>query len=390
MGTTIAVLTMEPDAVQDRALADYSQHYSKAASWLAGKLVDTQISDRVRLHRLFYTDLRSRFGLPSQSAVLCIKHVSSLCRGRTSPPGAAALTPIPFDRHLFSLKSVDRLSLATLEGRVVVPCAVAAYRTGELPVASGALLRDESRWIFLLRTTLPESMVQPNRHEGGMFMSDNLLNRITRLISGITHNALSQAEQAASLPVLEQAIRDIESAVKEVRGEIGKQEATKHNVQTRMTELQSESDELDQKISLALKESKDELAEAGAGRQIDIENQLRVLRRSLDDADEEITKLTDSLNALQAGRREAQQKLRNIKAAPASTNGQGAARSGSAKAKADAALDSAKRLGEDFSGVPAEESRVSQKDLDELDELHRQNEIRERLAKHRASLKASQ
>ena len=303
MGSSIAVLTIEPDAVQDRALADYTEYYGKAASWLAAKLVEAQISDQVRLHRLFYADLRSRYRLPSQSAVLCIKHVARACRGLTGPPAASQLTPVPFDRHLFSLKSVDRLSLATLEGRVVVPCAVAAYRTGELPVASGALLRDEGRWVFLLRTSLPESMVRPAKREGALFMSDNLLNRITRLISGITHHALSQAEQAASVPVLEQAIRDIESAIKEVRGEIGKEEATKYNVKTRMTELQKESDELDDKIAVALRESKDDLAEAGAGRQIDIDNQLRVLRRSLDDADSEITKLTDSLNALQAGRR---------------------------------------------------------------------------------------
>ncbi len=38
--------------------------------------------------------------------------------------------------------------------------------------------------------------------------------------------------------------------------------------------------------------------------------------------------------------------------------------------------------------MPAGEGPISNKDLDDLDELHRQHAIRERLAKHRASLKA--
>ena len=60
----------------------------------------------------------------------------------------------------------------------------------------------------------------------------------------------------------------------------------------------------------------------------------------------------------------------------------------SSTAKAGEAIEAAQRLGEDLTGVPADEGRISHKDLDELAELHRQNAIRERLAKHRAALKS--
>ena len=220
-------------------------------------------------------------------------------------------------------------------------------------------------------------------------MSDKLLSRIARLVAGITHNALSQAEQAAAVPVMEQAIRDIDEAVKEVRAEIGQNEATKYNATRRIGELQREHDELNDKIAVALREGKDDLAEAGVGRQLDIENQRSLLQRSLHESDQDIAALSDSLNALQASRREAQQRLREIKSATATAEAPGGAVGGrSATSKASDAIADAQRLGESLTGLPAGESRISHKDLDDLAELHRQNEIRERLAKHKAGMKA--
>ena len=60
----------------------------------------------------------------------------------------------------------------------------------------------------------------------------------------------------------------------------------------------------------------------------------------------------------------------------------------SAAAKATEAIEGAAHLGESLTGLPAGERRISHKDLDDLAELHRQHEIRERLAKHKAGMKA--
>ena len=392
--TTIAVMILEPDAVQHEALAAYAKRYAEAGSWLARKVFDSGISDQVRLHRLFYGDLRERFDLPSQTAVLCLKHVARLCRRAASPPELAWNGPVPYDRHLYGLKSVDVVSLATLGGRVVVPCTIVSYQRGEFTAGSGELRYEDDQWIFCLRTALSETAVHQTHIGREPDMSDKLLNRIARIIAGITHNAVSQAEQAAAVPVMEQAVRDIDQAVKDVRAEVGQNEATKFNAKRRVGELQREHDELDAKIALALKEGKEDLAEAGVGRQLDIENQLSLLQRTLAEAEADIAKLSESINALQASRREAQQRLRDLKRAAQEPGAPGGGPGGhvgagrSATAKAADAIDDAARLGESLTGIPAGESRISHKDLDELAELHRQHEIRERLAKHKAGLKA--
>ncbi len=386
---TIAVLIIEPDAVQHEALAAYAARYAEAGSWLARKVFESGITDQVRLHRLFYSDLRRRFDLPSQAAVLCLKHVARLCRRSAEPPQLSWDGPVPYDRHLYSLKSVDKVSLATLGGRIVAPCTLVSYQRGDFMAGSGELRYQDDQWVFSLRTALSEATLQHTKLGREPDMSDKLLSRIARLVAGITHNALSQAEQAAAVPVMEQAIRDIDEAVKEVRAEIGQNEATKYNATRRIGELQREHDELNDKIAVALRESKDDLAEAGVGRQLDIENQRSLLQRSLHESDQDIAALSDSLNALQASRREAQQRLRELKSAAATAEAPGGAMGGrSATSKASDAIADAQRLGESLTGLPAGESRISHKDLDDLAELHRQNEIRERLPKHKASMKA--
>ncbi len=388
MHSTEAVLQLHPSQEQSRQVRDYAERYATAANWLARLVFEAGVSDQVRLHRLYYSRLRERFGLPSQAAVLCLKHIARLCRKAVVVPEISEDGPVPFDRHLYSMKSVDAVSLATLDGRVVVPCTLTTYAEGEFLVGSAELCRFDGDWVFILRTALSEDLLHRHRLGKEQFMPDSLLNRITRLVSGLTHNAIEQAEQAASVPIMEQAIRDIDDAVKEVRSEIGKHEATKHNARRRMSELQQEHDTLSEKIALAVKDSKDDLAEAGVGRQLDIENQLALLERTLGEADEEITKLTDSLAALQASRREAQGRLRDLKAAaPASAEGDVAGGS-KAQSQADAAMDAAQRLGEKFTGLPSEESHISNRDLDDLAELHRQHAIQERLAKHKARLKS--
>ncbi|MEM7223114.1 MAG: PspA/IM30 family protein [Pseudomonadota bacterium] len=390
METINAIMILEPDPVQQDALAAYMARYAEAGSWLAGPVFEGHITDQVRLHRRYYNELRGRFELPAQSAVLCLKHVARLCRRAPAVPVLSPLGPVPYDRHLYGVKAVDQLSLATLAGRVVVPTALSSYQAGELAVGSGELLYEEDNWIFSLRTTLSRAALDHAHRGKEPVMSDKLLTRVTRLISGIAHNTLSHAEQAAAVPVMEQAVRDIDDAIKDVRAEIGQNEATKYNVTRRITELRGEHGNLDAKIATALGESQESLAEAGVARQLDIENQLALLNRTLEDAEGEIAKLTDSLNALRASRREAQQRLKDLKSAPPAAAGDsgGGAPGRSATAKADEAIESAQRLGEDLTGVPGSERPISNKELEDLDELHRQHAIRERLAKHRAGLKA--
>jgi hypothetical protein len=161
--TTNAVLFLDPDRVQDAALTEYVARYAAAGDWLAQQIYGVASMDQVRLHQRFYRALRERFGLPSQSAVLCQKHVARLCRAAVAPPSLSPEGPVPYDRHLYRLRSVDVLSLSTLEGRIRVPCTVSAYRKGRVDIGDAELSSIEGQWSFVIRTALSEATVARNK-----------------------------------------------------------------------------------------------------------------------------------------------------------------------------------------------------------------------------------
>jgi hypothetical protein len=163
MNSTEAILQLHPAADQAALLEDYAERYAEAANWLSQKVFDAGVTDQVRLHRLYYNRLRDRFELPAQAAVLCLKHVARLCRKAVVAPRVSADGPVPFDRHLYSMKSVDAVSLSTLAGRVVVPCTLSTYAAGEFLVGSAELCRFDRDWVFILRTELPEDLLHCTR-----------------------------------------------------------------------------------------------------------------------------------------------------------------------------------------------------------------------------------
>lgn len=377
------VLVLQPTPDQERALDRYASAYAAAVGWLAGQVRETQVTDRVRLHRAYYGALRERFGLPAQAAVLCLKDAVRLVRREGDTLTADG--PIPYDRHLFSLRSVDRLSLATLDGRIIVPCAVGDYRTETRARDEAELRREEGAWVFSLSSELPDGVAESMARRN-VTMSDKLLGRIARLVSGLAHNAVAAAEQVAPVPAMEQAIRDIDDAVRDVKVEIGKAEAQKFNVARRMEELRAEHGELGDRIAIALKQGADALAEAGVERQIDIEQQIALLERSVADVQADIDKLADSLRALDASRREASARLKSLKAAEAGAAAQTGAAGGGSGARAEEAMAGARRLAEDLTGVPGERPK-RQEELEELEELHRKEEIRSRLERIKGGMK---
>jgi putative transposase len=123
---------------RERLLATM-RRVNEACSWLAERAFELQSADKLRLQKLYYQDLRARFGLSSQHAVRTISKVcevykrdkSRLCRFR--PTGAIA-----YDQRLYTFKNgLDRVSLLALDGRLVVPCAVGAYHRGRLEGVRG-------------------------------------------------------------------------------------------------------------------------------------------------------------------------------------------------------------------------------------------------------------
>lgn len=367
------ILGLRPSQADESALDRTVRAYTDALNWLEAEAPPSQTSDLVSLHRDWYGPLRERWGLPAQMATLAMRDWAARRRG-------LRLEGVPYDEKLYALKRLDAVALTTIDGRVTVPCLLEGYLERPIEGAPARLVHGLAGWEF--RVGVSEAMSGPSK--GGMTMTtETVLARVGRVMAGMAHAAVSAAEQASPEATLEQAVREIDAAAEDVRGELGKAMAEQHRVTARLKELQREKDDLDRKIASAVSSGRDDLAETGIARQIDIEAQSAVLQRVLADADDRIAQLEGSLDAVRASRREADTRLADLRR---SNNGSPAGASGgtSATARAMGRVERAQAAAERVTGVPSGPGMEDASALEDLHRLHREQQVRERLAKLKA------
>jgi phage shock protein A len=222
-------------------------------------------------------------------------------------------------------------------------------------------------------------------------VTDTIASRVTRVIGGSVHALLDAVENAAPEATMSQAIRELDQALDEVRTELGRVEAMKHLATTSLSKLNAQNEELASQVEIAMTKGDEGLARVGIARQVDIEDQIPVLQRSLQDAGERGRELESYIVALQAKKREMETALQDFIAARAAppVPGSGPAGSGpSVQGRAERAGAAFDRMMVRQSGVAGLTSPINPDagKLRELQELARRHRIDERLA----ALKAAQ
>lgn len=220
-------------------------------------------------------------------------------------------------------------------------------------------------------------------------MKESIGSRVGRLIAGSVNAVISAVENAAPEVVMEQALREIDGATDEVRTELGRVIAAKHLANKRLIEESRKHESLAEQIELAVKQGREDLAEAAIARQFDIEAQIPVLEASIADGAGKQKELEGYVAALSARRREMETELNQYREAQ-----KAAAQVGQASGEASGVGAAARKVGEAErafgrvmaqSGVPGSGAMNGDSaKLAELEDLARKNRIRERLAQVKA------
>jgi phage shock protein A len=222
-------------------------------------------------------------------------------------------------------------------------------------------------------------------------MSEQLVSRVKRLVSGGVNSIVDAVENATPEMVMNEAIREVDSAIDAVRDEMGRVVASKHLASRRLMDANTKHETLAGQIATALDEGRDDLAEAAISKQMDLESQIPVLESAVSDAASEEAELERYLEALQARRREMEEELaafKDTRAASETVTADGeVAASGSAERKVSKAERAFDRVMRNATGVPGSpgSSRGDAAKLAELEQLSRANRIKERLAAAKAS-----
>lgn len=218
-------------------------------------------------------------------------------------------------------------------------------------------------------------------------MKEKITGRVGRIISGGFHALLDAVESTAPEVVMEQALREVDEAIADVRNELGKVIANKHLANSRLMQVNQKCEELNEKVELAVTTERDDLAEAAIAQQLDFEVQIPILESQVSELSGQEKELEGYIAALQGKKREMKEELRLFKSSrkdlKASGGDHGAAQDNNVERKVAQAESAFARVLENHTGgamVGVSTDRNSAAALHELEVLSRKNRIQERLA----------
>jgi phage shock protein A len=355
---------LAPDPAAAAALEGTLRDYALMLEIL-GELATQAGSNLVTLHTLAYEAVRKRTRLPSRLVTLGLRDFAARRAGE-------AVAGVPLDDKLYAIKGASEVSISTVSGRVIVPFDVAGYVDGWKGALPARLVLEAG--MFELRIGVTPNIATEEKtmiHEG-------ILSRMGRLIAGVAYATVEKAEGANRPAIVEQAIREIDNAAEEVRAELGKARAEEHRIASRRQEISDDIAALEAKIRLALQEGRDDLAKAGVARQIDLEAQVAALEKALADVGERIDEGQKAMQAVLAARRDAEARLADLKRSEQQHDGDGSVTG--RRSSPDLAVARASAAITRVTGVPGGAPPASA-ELDELDRMHRERAIAERLAR---------
>ena len=220
-------------------------------------------------------------------------------------------------------------------------------------------------------------------------MAEPLKARVGRVIAGGVHALIDRLEDQAPDAMMEQAIREADAVVDDVRHELGRVSANRHLAQQRHADLNRQHETLGGQIEQALAQAREDLARAAVARQLDIEAQIPVLETTLAEHARQENELQGYVAALLAKKREMDEALlqfrRSRAAAPMPTGGSGAGTSAEHRmGTVTGAFDRLYERQTGLSGTARSSSLDQAARLQELDDLVRDHKIAERMAQLKA------
>ena len=150
----IIQIQLRPTPDQAAALEKTMCRFHLACNWVAKRAFERKLANRYALHKLYYYAVRQRFDLPAQMACLTFVQVAAYKRDKRKQVSFRPWASMPYDARLLQYKGLDRVSLSTLAGRLVVPMVMGTYQAEQFDhVKRYAKLvrRRDGRW-FLMAT----------------------------------------------------------------------------------------------------------------------------------------------------------------------------------------------------------------------------------------------
>ena len=138
---------------------------NEACDWLAERAFDLKCANKITLQKLHYHDMREKFGLSAQMALLAIHKVAAAYkRDKSKLCHFGKHSAIAYDQRILSFKAMDRVSLLTISGRILVPYVAGGYHRARLEGVrrQADLVLRKGKWFLYVTVDVPDgSPVDP-------------------------------------------------------------------------------------------------------------------------------------------------------------------------------------------------------------------------------------
>jgi phage shock protein A len=225
-------------------------------------------------------------------------------------------------------------------------------------------------------------------------MSESIGLRVKRVVSAKFNDLVDAMEASNPDGVLREAVREVDAALEDVQAELGRVMASRQNTIRVIERTEQKIAEMATKIASAIDMKRDDLAEAAIARQLDLEGELPVVRKSLDELAARQSELDGYVAALRSRRREMEEEIdafiKQRRAAGGDTpEGRGACAVNAAEKRVEKADKAFQRILGGSGGMTAADARSMRDNgvkLQELERAERTNAVAARLkaAKARA------
>ena len=155
-----------PDAATATCLRETVERFNEACCWLAGVAFEAKCFRQFDLHKIAYRDIRDKFSLPADMAIRCLAQVcDTYKRDKTIQPKFRKHAAVPYSMGKnVSFKGIDRVSISTLNGRVVVSFLMGKYQADRFSLKKGQsdlVLRKDGKWFLIVTVDVPDKTPIP-------------------------------------------------------------------------------------------------------------------------------------------------------------------------------------------------------------------------------------
>src|SRR4051794_13963837 len=164
-------LTMQvkllPNEAEAKSLLATMERFNAACDTIADMAHAKGCANKVELQKRVYHDIRTRFDLSAQMTIRAISKVVEVYkRDRRLLPRFRPHGAIVYDQRILSWKGPDRVSILTLDGRIVLPWIAGTYQQARLAFPRGQADLVYRGGQFLLFVTVDVGDVPPDDPQG--------------------------------------------------------------------------------------------------------------------------------------------------------------------------------------------------------------------------------